>query len=267
MKIKKITKKKYKGDVYNLRIDSEDGNNHNYFANDINVSNCHRTKSNTIRECISKCVNVERRFGLTGTTPKQGTLDSLTLQAYLGPKVIEVKAKELQDKGDIAEVDIAIVELIYPEEIQKRFDDIKKSMTGEDKGKLLKIEQDFIIKYIPRVELISKVISKVQKNQLVLFHRQAYGKQLKKYLEENTDKEIYFIYGETKKDDRAEIKRLMEHDVIEKEIDAFRFDSEGNSYEISHNEYIRLVNGKSIKVSNLSENDDIDLKSISKFKV
>ena len=173
------------------------------------VDECHRTKSNTIRECISKCKNVKRRFGLTGTTPKQGTLDSLTLQAYLGPKVIEIKAKELQDKGDIADVEIAIVELEYPEEVQDRFDLIKKDLK-EDKGKLLKIEQDFVIKYKPRMEMIAKVISKVQKNQLVLFHRQAYGKELKKYLEENTDKEIYFIYGEIKKDDRGEIKKLME---------------------------------------------------------
>ena len=174
------------------------------------VDECHRTKSNTIRECISKCVNVERRFGLTGTTPKQGTLDSLTLQAYLGPTVIKITAEELQEMGTISEVEIAIVEFNYPEEIQKRFDLIRKDLKGEDKGKLLKIEQDFVIQYKPRIETISKIISKVQKNQLVLFHRQAYGKELKKYLEDNTDKEVYFIYGEIKKDDRVEIKKLME---------------------------------------------------------
>ena len=174
------------------------------------VDEAHRTKSNTIRECISKCVNVERRFGLTGTTPKQGTLDSLTLQAYLGPTVIKVTAKELQAKGTIAEVDIAVVEFDYPEDVQKRFDAIKKDLRGEDKNKLLKIEQDFVIEYIPRMDVISKIVSKVSKNQLVLFHRQEYGKRLKKYLEENTDKEVHFIYGEIKKEDRTEIKKLME---------------------------------------------------------
>ena len=240
----------------------------NYFTvfDTVIVDECHRTKSNTIRECISKCKNVERRFGLTGTTPKQGTLDSLTLQAYLGPTVIEIKAKELQDKGDIADVDIAVVEFDYPDDVKKQFDLVKKSLK-DDKGKLLKLEQDFVIKYPKRMETICKIVSKVQKNQLVLFHRQVYGKELKKHLEENTDKEIYFIYGDIKKDDRSEIKKLMEKDSAEKEIDAFRFDSEGNTYEISYNEYIKLTNGSTIKVSNLSENDDIDLKSISKFKV
>lgn len=174
------------------------------------VDECHRTKSNTIRECISQCVNVERRFGLTGTTPKQGTLDSLTLQAYLGPKVIEVRAEELQEKGTISDVDIAVVEFDYPEDVQLRFDQIRKDLSKEDKNKLLRLEQDFVINYIPRLEVIGKIVSKVSKNQLVLFHRQDYGKRLKKYLEENTDKEIYFIYGEIKKDDRTEIKKLME---------------------------------------------------------
>jgi superfamily II DNA or RNA helicase len=173
------------------------------------VDEAHKSKCSTIKECISKCTNVERRFGLTGTTPKQGTLDSLTLQAYLGPKLTEVKAKQLQESGDIADIDIAIVELNYPDDVKKRFDLIKKDLKGEDKNKLLRLEQDFVIKYEPRVEVISKIVSKIDNNQLVLFHRQDYGKYLKKYLEENTDKEIYFIYGEIKKDIRAEIKKTM----------------------------------------------------------
>jgi len=183
----------------------------NYFAlfDTIIVDEAHRSKATSIKDCISKCINAERRFGLTGTIPKQGTLDSLTLQAYLGPKVMEIKAKELQDKGDIAQIDIAIVEFIYPEDIRKRFDDIKTTMKGQDKGKLLKIEQDFVIQYEPRKETISKIVSKIEKNQLVLFHRKSHGKLLKNYLEENTDKEIHFIYGEIKTDVRSDIKTLM----------------------------------------------------------
>ena len=227
----------------------------------------HRVKSNSIRECISKCINAERRFGLTGTTPKQGTLDSLTLQAYLGPIVITVKAKELQRKGTIADVDIAVVEFNYPEEIQKRFDDIHRDMKGEDKNKLLKLEQDFIIQYNPRIEIISKIVSKIEKNQLLLFHRKKYGKELKKYLEENTDKEIHFIYGEIKKEDRKEIKKLMEIGPAEKIIDAIEFNIDDNTYRISCTENIKLSNGTIKNVSNLDENDDIDEKSIEKYKV
>jgi superfamily II DNA or RNA helicase len=203
-----ITKKKHKGDVYNLRIDSEDGNNHNYFANGINVANCHKTKAKSIKDCLSKCKNADRKFGLTGTIAPQGTLDNLTLQAYLGPIVKVVKAKQLQSSGDIADIEIAVVEFDYPEDIKTKFDAIKKQI-GSDRGKLLKIEQDYIITYKPRIEKIAKILNKIDKNQLVLFHRQVYGKELKKYLENNSDKEIHFIYGEIDKNKRNEIKALM----------------------------------------------------------
>jgi intein/homing endonuclease len=38
VKIKRIDKIDYSGDVYNLRIKSETGNNHNYIANGILVA-------------------------------------------------------------------------------------------------------------------------------------------------------------------------------------------------------------------------------------
>jgi superfamily II DNA or RNA helicase len=173
------------------------------------VDECHKAKANSIKEIIGKCINSTRRFGVTGTIPKEGTLDSLTLQAYLGPKVIDIKAKDLQEQGHIADIKIAIIEMEYPKEVKDRFDLIKKNLSEENKNKLLKLEQDFIITYENRVKTICNVINKIEKNQLVLFHRQEYGKVIKKYLEENTDKEIFFIFGETKKDIREEIKLQM----------------------------------------------------------
>ena len=39
--IKNIKVLEYKGDVYNLRIKSDNDLNHNYYANDLCISNCH----------------------------------------------------------------------------------------------------------------------------------------------------------------------------------------------------------------------------------
>jgi superfamily II DNA or RNA helicase len=58
------------------------------------VDETHRAKAKTIQDIIGKCINANRKFGLTGTVPKKGTLDWLTLQAYLGPLVTEIKAKD-----------------------------------------------------------------------------------------------------------------------------------------------------------------------------
>lgn len=170
---------------------------------------CHRAKASSIKEIVGKCLNSNRRFGVTGTVPKEGTLDSLTLQAYLGPKVIDIKAKSLQDQGHIADIKIAILNLEYPKEVKERFDLIKKNLSAENKNKLLKLEQDYIITSEKRLKVIGNVVSKIEKNQLVLFHRQEYGKVVRDYLMKNTDKDIYFIYGSTHKDIRTEIKQEM----------------------------------------------------------
>ena len=67
MKIKSIRKIDYSGDVYNLRIKSDDGLNHNYIANGINVSNCHKARGNSIGDILESCVNWEYKLGLSGT--------------------------------------------------------------------------------------------------------------------------------------------------------------------------------------------------------
>ena len=88
---------------------------------------------------------------------------------------------------------------------------IKKNVT--DKSKLLKLEQDFVISSKKRLEVISGITSKIDKNQLILFHRQEYGKTVRDFLKENTDKEIYFIYGSTPKDERVEIINKMKENT------------------------------------------------------
>ncbi len=102
MKIKSIKPIDYIGDVYNLRIKSDTGLNHNYIADGLNVSNCHKAKSKSIQTIMDKCWHCDYRFGLSGTIPKKGTVDRLALMSAMGPLVTQVKAKHLQDEGHIA---------------------------------------------------------------------------------------------------------------------------------------------------------------------
>ena len=59
------------------------------------VDECHKMKSQSIKTILQKCVNAEYRYGLSGTIPKDGTLDRLTLMAYTGPLISEVSANFL----------------------------------------------------------------------------------------------------------------------------------------------------------------------------
>jgi len=169
----------------------------------------HKVKAKSIQDILGRCHSADRRFGLTGTVPKKGTLDWLTLQAYLGPLITEIKAKELQDKGHISKLFINVLELHHSDKIKESFDEI--TATIDDKSKLLRMEQDVIIQNKQRIEVIKRVVDKCKGNELVLFHRTVYGKDLYKYINENTNKKVYYIDGGVDKNARNEIKHLMEH--------------------------------------------------------
>ena len=201
------------------------------------VDETHKAKAKTIQDIIGKCTNAVRKFGLTGTVPKKGTLDWLTLQAYLGPLVTEIKAKELQDAGFISKLFINVIEIHHEDKIKEGFDVV--SSTIEDKARLLKMEQDTVIQSTKRKEIIKRVVNKCDGNQLVLFHRTSYGKELHKYLKENTDKDVYYIDGGVNKDVRNEIKHLMENGTDKVLVASYGTLSTGVSIKNIH--YIHLT--------------------------
>lgn len=209
MKIKKIKKIDYKDDVYNLRIKSEDGLNHNYFANDLNVSNCHKAKSNSIKTILQKCTDAQYKFGLSGTLPKDGTLDKLTLLSQTGPVISEVKAAFLQKEGHIAQCVVKVIEMNYATESQRTaFQELAQNKY-ENKD-VFQLEQNFVITSDARLNFVSNVISRIPRNSLVLFHRIEHGKRLYEKLRQESDKRVFYVDGGTDKDIREEYKKKME---------------------------------------------------------
>ena len=107
MKIKSIKKIEYDGDVYNLRIKSENGNNHNYFANNICVSNCHTAKAKTVQTVVGKTIETAKfRFGMSGTYPPDNSAELFTIESITGPLIQKIGAKTLMEKGLISNVKI-----------------------------------------------------------------------------------------------------------------------------------------------------------------
>ena len=56
------------------------------------VDETHKAKSNSIKTILQKCTSAQYKYGLSGTIPKDGTLDKLTLMSQTGPVISEVKA-------------------------------------------------------------------------------------------------------------------------------------------------------------------------------
>lgn len=223
MKIKSIRKKAYRGDVYNLHIDSgSDTLNHNYFANGLCVSNCHHSQAKSIRNILHKCSNKKYCFGVTGTFPKEDTFDRFTIESFIGPLVYKLTAFELINKEKFA-TPIHIVNTILDyatDEEKKALYEARKMKDSEDTtagSRLLKQEQGFVNNNYNRLKFICELARKAKFNTLILFNDvnggEGYGKKMYNYIKENTDKTVYYADGDTDKKNRDYFNQMMEQDT------------------------------------------------------
>ena len=173
------------------------------------VDETHKAKSASIKTILQKCTNAKYKFGLSGTLPKDGTLDKLTLLSQTGPVISEVKAAFLQDEGHIAQCVVKVIEMNYATESQRTaFQELAQNKY-ENKD-VFQLEQNFVITNDARLNFVSNVISRIPRNSLVLFHRIEHGKRLYEKLRQESDKRVFYVDGGTDKDIREEYKKKME---------------------------------------------------------
>ena len=181
--------------TYNLKIK----NDHNYIANGMVVSNCHKVKSDSLRGIAEKLEDCPIRVGLTGTMDDIET-NELVLKGLLGKPKRVISTKELMERRQVAELEIRCVILQYPEEECKK---VKKMNYSE--------ELDYILNHEKRNNLVSKLVSSKNDNSLVLFSRVEHGKTL----EEKTEKEaenhdVFIVHGDVDGKTREEIRAFAE---------------------------------------------------------
>jgi superfamily II DNA or RNA helicase len=258
MKIKSIKKIEHSENVYNLRIED----NHNYFAEDICVSNCHQAKAATLQSIMKRTFkHAYNRFGVSGTFPLEDSLEILSIQSVLGPIITEVSATDLVKAGTITPMAIKTIILNHSEkEINDRLKYVRKQGAGAE---AFRYEKDFIQQSDKRLKFIQKIVDKCDNNTLLLFHTIEYGKKIFDTLKEALpDKEFYYIDGEVSGKKREEIKLEMEKsNMVEYTILNF------GSYEVEveSNFKIILSDGSLKNAADITPDDDIDDKFIKKF--
>jgi superfamily II DNA or RNA helicase len=174
------------------------------------VDETHKAKSASIKTILEKCENANRKFGLSGTIPKPGTLDRLTLMAYTGPIITSIRADYLMEQGHITPCEVYVIEMDYAKkEVKDGFRDLFQR-TEEDRKRLLSLEQQYAIQSEIRLEFITDMILKNQKNALVLFYRIEYGNKIYDKLRQKTDRKVFYIDGGTDKDLREHQKEHLE---------------------------------------------------------
>lgn len=150
------------------------------------------------------------RFGMSGTFPDEESLDFLTIQSLHGPKITEVQAKELQEKGVIAKCKIKSV-LINHNDINFNEDLTLIKKSGNAKA-AYDLEKKYVQESKYRMDFIfEKIISNIKKNTLILFHIKDYGKQIYNRIKNDVPGvDAYYIDGDTKKEKREDIKKKMD---------------------------------------------------------
>ena len=170
----------------------------------------HGAKANTITTILQKTFgSAYSRFGVSGTFPPDDSCEILTIQSVLGPKITEVSANELKEKGIITPMDIKVVLMSHQDlDYAERLEIIKRGGMGKE---ALELEKSFIHDSDKRLNFIKKIIEKCDKNTLVLFHSIEYGQKIfNKLKSEIQNKDFFYIDGEVRNKEREEIKKFME---------------------------------------------------------
>jgi superfamily II DNA or RNA helicase len=171
----------------------------------------HGAKAKTISTILQKTFkHAYSRFGVSGTFPDDDTCEILTIQSVLGPKITEVSANELKEKGIITPMDIKVILMNHNDkEFDSRMKEIRKGGYGKE---AFEIEKDYIHISDKRLDFIKKIVDKCDSNTLLLFHTIDYGQKIfNKLSKEISDKDFFYIDGEISGKKREEIKKQMDN--------------------------------------------------------
>jgi superfamily II DNA or RNA helicase len=224
----------------------------------------HGSKARTVTSILQKTFgHAYSRFGVSGTFPDDESCEILTIQSVLGPKITEVSAQELKEKGIITPMEIKCIIMNHgDEEFGDKVDTIRKSGMGKE---AFDIEKDYIHISDKRLEFIKKIVDKCDSNTLLLFHTIDYGQKiLNKLSTELKDKEFFYIDGEISGKKREEIKKQMEITKVEVEWTILNFGQ--YQIELKSDTEILLSDGSKKMASDITPDDDIDDKFIEKFR-
>lgn len=158
------------------------------------VDECHKCGSDS--DFANKCTKIKtpHKFGFTGTLPKD-IMAQWKVLGLLGPVIYEKNSKELRDEGFISNASVKILKLIHPKRKRESYQE----------------ELDYIYNCSERNELIKKLVSKLDKNSLILVNHLEHGRNLLEILSQIDNRQVFFIEGGTELEQRDRIKKLMEH--------------------------------------------------------
>ena len=150
----------------------------------IMIDEVHQAKADALKTLLTGVMShIPIRWGLTGTIPKE-KFESVALTCSIGPVVNQISAKELQDKGVLANCEVNVLQLIDLKEHQNYQSELKYLLDDEK-----------------RLDYIAGIVDQIvtSGNTLILVDRVNAGKELQRRIPNSV-----FVSGSTKAADRKE---------------------------------------------------------------
>ena len=150
----------------------------------IMVDEVHMAKADALKTLLTGVMShIPVRWGLTGTIPKED-FEKQSLFCSIGPVTGSISAKELQDKGVLANCEVNVLQLI----------DVKEYTNYQS-------ELKYLLEATDRLDYIGGVIDNIKDtgNTLVLVDRINAGKELQKRIPSSV-----FVSGGTKAQERKD---------------------------------------------------------------
>ena len=150
----------------------------------IMIDEVHQAKADALKTLLTGVMShIPIRWGLTGTIPKE-KFESTALTCSIGPVINQVSAKELQDKGVLANCEVSVLQLLDVTEYSNYQSELKYLLENTD-----------------RLDYIAGLIDSIRQsgNTLILVDRISAGKSLQTRIPGSV-----FISGNTKATERKE---------------------------------------------------------------
>ena len=174
----------------------------------------HQFQAKSLQKIMDKLTDCYYRHGFTGTLKsEESKTHRLVLEGCFGEVKRFVSTKDLMDSGTVADFNVKAIVLNYEEQVKKDFRTAIKKIA--ESSRKYPAEREFLVNSQRRNMFIRNLLWSLEgQNNLILFDLvEKHGKILEPLLRKD-DRQLHFIYGATKGDERERIRNLVENDPI-----------------------------------------------------
>lgn len=173
----------------------------------------HRAKAKSIKGIVKFCVLAKDRIGLSGTVIDDKSAEHYEILAATGPTVIKITKKDLMDQGFAPGIKIRIYVLSYLPDEERRA--IAFAKVTDTRTEIAQYEHEMMIIRSDRLRMkwMANLVAQLPKNSITFFidKQNEYGKRLYHEVRSISQKELFYIDGDTPTKMREEYKSRMEH--------------------------------------------------------